>query len=148
MVPVQALVNAVLKKSFTEDIQVTPMKLQKLLYFIYRDYLQKQNHPLLSESFLAWDHGPVLSSVYYEFKTFSADPITRFFRDAAGNASIVSESAVDIIASIDFVWSRFKHHTGPELSVFTHQPGTAWTTARASGNTTLLNEDILNEPNC
>lgn len=70
MVSVQAFANTVLKKSFEELIQVSPMKLQKLLYFIYADYLKKTKEPLLSEKFQVWQYGPVLSSAYYEFKSW------------------------------------------------------------------------------
>ena len=38
--------NNLLNLAFKEKSPVTPMKLQKLLYFIYRDYLQKTKESL------------------------------------------------------------------------------------------------------
>ncbi len=86
-VPVQAVCNTILKKSFIQGITVTPMKLQKLLYFVYRDYLQKYDRDLFSESFETWAYGPVLPSVYDEFKSFKASRITKFAKNADGSAT-------------------------------------------------------------
>ena len=39
---------------------ITPLKLQKLLYFAQGNYLAKYNMPLFDEDFEAWIHGPVI----------------------------------------------------------------------------------------
>lgn len=53
----------------TKNIELTNLKLQKLLYFINVEYLIKtQGEPIFKERFLAWRHGPVLQSVYDVFK--------------------------------------------------------------------------------
>ena len=55
MISPQVLANTILKKAFEEDIPVTPMKLQKLVYFICREYMQNNDgEDLISEDFLAW----------------------------------------------------------------------------------------------
>lgn len=55
---------------------ITPLKLQKLLYFCHADYLVSYNVPLLEDEFEAWSYGPVLPMVYHEFKDFGTRPIT------------------------------------------------------------------------
>lgn len=130
MVSVQALANTVLKRAYEEEEKVTPMKLQKLMYFICRNYLKKTNKELVEESFLAWDYGPVLRSAYDEFKPFGAKPITRFAKNSKNEVYIINESINnDITEVIDDVWQQYKSKNGIELSEITHQEDGAWHTA-------------------
>ena len=46
--------NNILSIAYKENIKITPMKLQKLLYFVYRDYLKETNEPLFSERLEVW----------------------------------------------------------------------------------------------
>lgn len=146
MISVQALSNTILKKSFDEDIPVSPMKLQKLIYFIYRDYLQSTGSPLFTEEFQTWQYGPVLRSVYDEFKTFKAKPITRFAKTANNEVYVINEAAdEDLCASINNVWGKYKYGDGISLSKITHLEGSAWRKAYESQRLTLDDEDIKND---
>lgn len=146
MISVQSLANSILKRAFSEGINVTPMKLQKLLYFIYRDYLQSTGEPLFGENFQVWKYGPVLSSIYDEFKSFHGNNINRFGRNAEGKVLVIKERVVpDVSASLNKVWSKYKGYDGITLSRMTHQPGTAWYKAREHNNVYLDLEDIKNE---
>lgn len=145
MVSVQALANTVLKKAFEEKRPVTPMKLQKLIYFIYADYLQTMDEPLLSERFEVWQYGPVLSSIYYEFQSFGANPITKFAKDANNVVYVVSSDCTDILASVNKVWEKYKFFSGIDLSKKTHLPEGAWYKAFQRHDSYLDNEDIKSE---
>lgn len=146
MVPVQAVCNTILLKSFEENISVTPMKLQKLVYFIFKDYLESTGKELFSEQFEAWQYGPVLSSVYSEFKSFGKERITKFAKNADGSATIVSpEGAPEVMKSITRVWEKYKFMTGVQLSQITHSPDSAWSKSYHSSNLFLNLEDIKNE---
>jgi uncharacterized phage-associated protein len=52
------------------------MKLQKLLFFTHADFLIRTGRPLIKQEFEAWDYGPVIPSLYREFKKFKDQPIT------------------------------------------------------------------------
>lgn len=146
MISVQALSNTILKKSFDENIPVSPMKLQKLIYFIYRDYLQKTGSPLFTEEFQTWQYGPVLRSVYDEFKTFRASRITRFAKTANDEVYIINETVdPDLCASINNTWNRYKYQDGIALSQITHREGSAWRKAFESGRQTLQDVDIRSD---
>ncbi|OQB11527.1 MAG: hypothetical protein BWY15_02448 [Firmicutes bacterium ADurb.Bin193] len=145
-VSVRALCNTILKKAFDEGIDITPMKMQKLIYFIYKDFLKRTGSALFRENFLAWKNGPVLNSVYDEFKSFRAHPITRFAKDAQGKVFLISEDAAeDILDSISDVWGKYKYFSGIELSNLTHKEGSAWYKAYTSSKDYLETEDILYE---
>ena len=79
--------------AFDENIPVTPMKLQKLVYFAYRDCLIQHNVRLFREAFQVWQYGPVLCSVYDEFKSFHGSPINCFAKDAQGLVYVISEKS-------------------------------------------------------
>jgi uncharacterized phage-associated protein len=72
------LSNNFLMRSFEQGIPITPMKLQKMLYFLYRDYLQETETALFGERFMAWQYGPVLDSVYQEFETYRSNAIKQY----------------------------------------------------------------------
>lgn len=146
MISVQALSNTILKKSFDEDIPVSPMKLQKLIYFIYRDYLQSTGSPLFTEEFQTWQYGPVLRSVYDEFKTFKAKPITRFAKTANNEVYVINEAADRFVCeSINRIWNRHKFKDGITLSKLTHQDGSAWRKAFEADSPILKFEDIKDD---
>lgn len=47
---------------------ITNMKLQKLLYYAQGLYLAKFNKPLFNDDIENWTHGPVVASIYDEYK--------------------------------------------------------------------------------
>lgn len=145
MVSVQALANTILKKSFDDKRAITPMKLQKLLYFVYKDFLQTTGKQLFSERFEVWQYGPVVDSVYHDFKAFGAQPITRFAKDAQGTVFVVKSSLTDVINSINKIWEKYKYYTGCELSRLTHQQNSAWSKAIEKRNHYLDDGDIKDE---
>lgn len=145
-VPVQALVNTLLKRAFDERVTITPMKLQKLIYFIYREYLQQTGRPLISEKFECWQYGPVLSGLYTEFRSFGAQPITKFAKNANGGASFLNlDMDYDIKQSFETIWEKYKYRTGIELSEITHRPNSAWYKAFQKNQEYLKDDDIIND---
>lgn len=147
MLSPQIIANTVLKLSFSQKIPVTPMKLQKIMYFIYKDYLKATSKKLFSDSFECWQFGPVLSSIYYEFKSFGGNPITKFARDSLGNVSVVDiDNASNIAQSIKRIWDKYKSYSGSELSRLTHSDGSAWNKAKEKKCINLVDEDIRIEP--
>ena len=55
---------------------VTHLKLQKLLYYVVASYLQKYGKPLINEDVVKWQYGPVVKSVYHQFKILGSLEIT------------------------------------------------------------------------
>ena len=60
---------------FEELEEVTPLMLQKLLYFIQGIYSALYGKPLFEEDCRAWVHGPVYPEVYTLFRDFKYNPI-------------------------------------------------------------------------
>lgn len=59
---------------FCKNLQVgiSNLKLQKILYFVQAEFLvSTPNHiPCFSDAIEAWDFGPVVPSVYHEYKVY------------------------------------------------------------------------------
>jgi len=51
---------------------ISHLKLQKLLYYAQGFHLALYGSPLFDEPILAWDHGPVVRSVFDEYRQYGA----------------------------------------------------------------------------
>lgn len=54
---------------------ISNLKLQKLVYYAQGFHLAKYESPLFSEDIYAWTHGPVVPSLYNEYKRYGSGPI-------------------------------------------------------------------------
>ena len=139
--------NSILRRAFTEKIDITPMKLQKMIYFVYRDYLKKTNQSLFDERFETWKYGPVLPSVYEKFKKYRANAIRDYATEGDGKTVLaVNEKNSPIFRQIiDSIWEQYKNYDGIYLSSLTHRNGSAWSEAADRRDMYLSDEDIKKE---
>lgn len=126
---------------FEQMQEVTPLTLQKLLYFVQGIYLAKYDKPLYSENCQAWVHGPVYENVYNMFKDFQYNPIddNRFgiFR---GRYEELSEQEREVI---DLVIKTFGIYSGKILERVTHNE-TPWIEAREGYGPTEISQETIN----
>lgn len=140
------LSNNILIRAKKERIPVTPMKLQKLLYYTCVKYAQETGQTPISELFEVWQYGPVVPSVYSEFKSFGSSPITKLAQDAKGKSKIVNEGFNPRLKRcIDTVWRKYKDYTGVELSQRTHQRDSGWYAAYQRNDEIISVEDMKND---
>lgn len=122
---------------------ITPLKLQKVLYFVASEYVKRTGRPLFFEHFQTWEYGPVLLSVYREFRPFSKSTIDAYAKDAAGRAYMADESNdPDLRQTIDRVWDATRGHPGTVLSRITHAEDSAWDKAYQGNKPFLDDEDV------
>lgn len=140
------LSNNVLIRAKREHIKVTPMKLQKLLYYICVKYVKETKELPISESFEVWQYGPVVPSVHSAFQPYGASPIKSMAKNTKEKSMIVDEDAnLFLTDCIEHVWNRFKHCTGIELGNRTHQKGSGWYAAFQRDDESISVEDMLND---
>lgn len=130
--PAKAVANAFLELANREGKPLSPMKLQKLVYFAHGWHLAITKRPLIRESIQAWKFGPVVEDLYHEFKEFGNEPITRqasVLRILENNRleewhpQIDDENANEIIAK---VWEVYGAYSAIQLSNMTHADDTPW----------------------
>jgi uncharacterized phage-associated protein len=110
-----------LKAAGEQGKKLTHMQLQKLVYIAQGVFLAKHDgKSLLNESVSAWKFGPVIDSIYHEFKKFGSGVVT--LSPAELNVDL-AENAKDVVSE---VLSVFGEYSGTELSSFTHQPDSPW----------------------
>lgn len=122
-----------------------PMKIQKLVYFGHGWHLAFTGDPLIDDQVQAWDYGPVVPTLYHEFKKWGNGAIrepafrSEFYSSDSSNSTIyrtVVPSIFDFGGSsgkvlfakelIEKTWEVYRHMTAIELSQLTHEPGSPW----------------------
>ncbi|WP_166838686.1 Panacea domain-containing protein [Rheinheimera pleomorphica] len=72
-----AVANSLIEKAKQAGIEdVSPMKVQKLVYYAHAWYLTFYRNPLVEDKIQAWEFGPVVYDVYAAFRQFGNAPIT------------------------------------------------------------------------
>lgn len=140
------IVNTVLFRAKGENVDMSPMKLQKMLFFIYTEYYAMTHTPLFSERFEPWKYGPVISDVYYTYANRKTPYIEKYMVDAEGELQKValgSDPKLDM--AFNLAWVRYKGYTGKELSAITHRENCAWWKAASGGQPFLNDNDIAND---
>lgn len=140
------LCNNILARGKKEKIPLTPMKLQKLMFYTCRDYARREGDLPINENFEVWQYGPVLPSVYKAFRNYQGDVITSYSKDARGKSYQVDESKYPSLkSSLDFIWTTMKGISGYDLSLKSHADNSAWSIANRQGRRIITLEDILND---
>ncbi|SDL35858.1 Uncharacterized phage-associated protein [Sarcina sp. DSM 11001] len=107
--------------------EVTPLMLQKILYFIQGVYSALYGKPVFEEDCRAWVHGPVYPEVYELFRDFKYNPIDDArFALLHGNAEALTEEEKKVI---DLVVNTFGIYGGKILERITHNED-PWMEAR------------------
>ena len=135
----RSLANYILDASERMGAPLTNMALNKVLYFSHGWHLALYSSPLISNTFEAWEHGPVVPIIYHQFKRHKDKPIT------SRATHIDMDTGEDRISSYEFFSGEHIDHldrmiafyapkSAPLLSYMSHEPGAPWDLARTSPN--------------
>ncbi len=143
----KTVANSILFKAKEDGVSITPLKLQKLMYYLHGWYLAIQNKPLLNENFEVWQYGPVLPSIYHELKHLGRKSIDDYLttlspQDLEPVAYVVNEGDEEFYDILDAVWSNYSGYSGLQLSAMTHKDGSPWDRAKKEYEAVLKNSDI------
>lgn len=123
----RAVANTVIELATKHGIRdLSPMKLQCLLFFIQSWHLKLYNQPLFDDLIERWNYGPMVRDVYNEFQTFGSSPITSFATDALGYQPFIQDHdtmSKELIKRIFDVYGKF---SASQLSNMTRMQDTAW----------------------
>ena len=130
MYPVLELAKYVVSKCIKDKCQISNLQLQKILYYIQREFLQRLGKPAFTENIEAWPFGPVVPEVYYEFCGAGAMPISLCPELEESFMQLLTEENRRIIDSI--IESKRKLNPWDMVSE-THKPGGAWDSVYRGG---------------
>lgn len=135
--------NNVLSRAFLEGTYISPMKLQKVLYFVASEFQKKTGRRLFNEFFETWNYGPVLRSVYEEFRPYNKRSIGEYSKDSKGQSLIVNETTDILLKGVlDEVWAKTRDMGAVALSDITHTENSAWDKAFQAESPVLSFDDI------
>ncbi len=121
--PAIAVANYFVARGVEEGCPVSPMKLQKLVYFAHGWHLAVHGEPLLDERVEAWTYGPVVSSIYHAVKRHGAAPIRQPILQYMQAPSIADPQALRLLKR---VWDVYRRYSAVELSRMAHDPQGPW----------------------
>lgn len=120
------LAKHIVSKCIADSHPISNLQLQKILFYIQKEYLVTRDERAFSDAIEAWQFGPVVPNVYYYFCGFGSMPITIPFdqvqiedQDAEIIDPIVEEKRVL------YPW---------DLVSETHKKGGAWDRTYEDGN--------------
>ena len=92
---------------------ISNLKLQKLLYYAQGFHLAIYDEPLFPDDIEAWAHGPVVQSVYHEYKEYGSAPIPPEEMDF----NIFNKEQIEFLNEI---YSTFGQYSAWKLREMTH----------------------------
>lgn len=129
----------------------THLKLEKLVYLCYAEYLCEFGDKLFKDNIYSYKYGPVVESVYDRYKVYGYKEMDKDVKDI-NNSDIYkmpSRSRIlfakDGVKKLDCIEKTLKKYgicSANELVDLTHKPNTPWS---KSGRGTLFNEIISDE---
>ena len=135
------IANSFLDIAASSEEELTPMQIQKLVYFSHGWHLAFKQEPLSAEHAQAWRWGPVFPTLYHAAKKWGSGSIMDRIRVPEIDYSIrflqrnkPGISSEDTFATelIKRVWKVYGHMTGVELSQLTHDPDGPWQKIRSA----------------
>lgn len=111
----------------------SPLKIQKLLYYAQGFYLGNTGEKLYEEDFEAWKFGPVLPTIYNEFRDLGHEEIKRYATDIEidgfkinQNEPRIDSSNVEVSDYLKKIALTYGKYSPIQLSNMTHEKGGPW----------------------
>lgn len=99
-----------------QEPDVTPLKLQKLLYFAQANYLASTDERLFDENLEAFRHGPVVYKTYQRYMNINQILVAREVSPAIETARVPE----DVEHFLKSIWDKYKDYSAGQLRNLTH----------------------------
>lgn len=111
----------------------TNLRLQKLLYLVYQEYLKTFDTPLFDDKFYAWTYGPVCKRVYDEYNNIKEidkeNDVDKIKKDPLSLSMFKlysHQNAKAILEIINGVMNKYKNYSTNSLVDLVHNNNSAW----------------------
>lgn len=128
----------IITKCTKDSKPISNLQLQKILYFIQRDYLKKVSYPLFTNNIEAWQFGPVVAEVYYAFCGMGS---MKILGEYDTQTNICAEDKI----FVNNIVEQRRLQPPWELVKESHTPGGAWDTIfqKGVGNHKVIPNDLI-----
>ncbi len=131
--------NAFVELGASTNTEMTNMKIIKLVFLAQAWSLARYGQPIFEEDFQAWEHGPVVPTVYNAFKQYGKERITK--TTEGYDETVFSPQEEEIILD---VFREYGSSTAFALRNMTHRVGTPWEEVYSLGeNATISKRSIM-----
>lgn len=119
-------------KYILSKISCTHLKLEKLVYLCFADYLCDTDKELFTDKIYAFKYGPVIDTVYetykqYGYKAIDTEILEVDFQEMPSKSRILfAKDGTDRIMSIDKTLKEYGNLTANDLVDITHRMQTPW----------------------
>ena len=120
------------------ESDLTNMKINKMLYISQVIYYGKFGKPLFSDAIEAWDHGPVVYSIYKKYKNYGNNSIHKLDEDF--DEGIFDSSISEFLISIQLDYGKYSASWIRQLS---HYAGGSWARTYNGKNRTIIPKDEI-----
>ncbi len=115
---------------------VSNLKLQKMMYFLWVDFYKQTGRRLFLDNICAWQLGPVVPEVYYEYCSYAGRPIQRAYTTNIGgeDGQIINRILADYV-----------NVPANVLVDRTHENGSAWDCVyqNGAGNRNIIPFELI-----
>lgn len=126
--PAIIVANYFVKKSIDEEMPISNLKVNKLVYLSHGWHLGIHKEPLIREDVEAWQFGPVVRSVYDAFKKYGkrriTEPATTGFSEEMKEIGELADAGT--IKFLNSIWNYYRDWSGWQLSALTHEDDSPW----------------------
>lgn len=132
-------------KYILSHIKCTHLKLEKLVYLCYADYLCFYGKRLFIDDIYAFKYGPVIKTVYEKYKGNGSSVLddeqvfTQIGELPATGRILFSKDGIEKMESIRSTLFRYSKFSSTELVDITHRQGSPWAKTYIDGS----NEKII-----
>lgn len=134
---------------------MTHLKLQKLLYLVYEDYLLTTQKSLFPETIVAWKFGPVVKEVYEKYKDKGreiiddVDEIDTVIPELAALSKILKADDFEhILESVYRTLEKYGDWSSSQLVEFTHLENKPWQRVYGGSFNQSIPDEIILEYAC
>lgn len=114
----QQVAHYIISKCMRDKRPITNLNLHKILYFVQVASIQAGRGAAFDDDMEAWQYGPIVRNVYYEFGRYGGMPIT----DTFNNFQIADEDRV----FFDPIIEKRSAQKSWDLVKESHRDGCAW----------------------
>ena len=137
MYDARQIANEFIRRGLDEGRPLTPLHVQKLVYFAHARLLALHGTPLVSQEFRAWQYGPVVRDLYDALKSYRSQGVTETIPLSADVGEPIQDHG-----AIDWCFRTYGHLDPFVLSALTHEPQGPWAHARSRGSGSISDEKI------
>ena len=141
MYNVKLVAKKILILAQKENIPISHLKLQKILYFVQGWHLAYFKKALFIEELQAWDHGPVSSEIFHICKV-KGNMYEKIDSSMFLIEDVVIEEESDKL--LQHVWNAYKEKSGTTLEFLTHSQDPWQESYKKGRNSLILKENIAN----